>query len=88
MTSRCCATMLSYTVTSGKRLFSNGGGVLLGLEDTAAPKWFGRMMKYLRESSARSSPVIHCATSEGVAVNHDGQTTALSRAALSSPSAA
>src|SRR6185436_1403681 len=51
-----------------------------------APKWLGTMMKYFDGSSARSGPVIHCAVSDGVAVNHVGHTTALSLAALSSPS--
>src|SRR4051812_38728551 len=82
---RCCATTLSYVVTRGKRPFSNGAGVLLGEDETPAPKWFGTTMKYRLGSSARSGPVIHCAVSDGVAVNHVGQTTTLSLAAFSVP---
>ena len=60
--------------------------MLLGDEDTAAPKWLGMTMKYFAGSSARSAPVIHIAVSAGVAVNQVGHSTALSFAGLSSPS--
>src|SRR5689334_11562135 len=86
VTSRCWATTLSYPVTRGNRVRSKGGGVLLGEEETAAPKWFGMTMKYFDGSSARSGPVSQNATSDGVAVNHVGETTTLSFAPLSSPS--
>jgi hypothetical protein len=41
VSSRCCATTLSYVVTRGSRPRSNGGGVLLGEDDAAPRRWFG-----------------------------------------------
>ena len=52
---------------------SNGGGVLLGEDETAAPKWFGMTMKYFDGSSARPGPVSQNATSAGCAVNQVGR---------------
>ena len=60
--------------------------MLLGEEDTAAPKWFGITMNHRSGFNARSLPVSQNAVSDGVAVNHVGQTTTLSLASLSSPS--
>ena len=65
---------------------SNGGGVLLGEDETAAPKWFGITMKHFAGSSARPGPVSQNATSAGCAVNQVGETTTLSLASFSSPS--
>lgn len=45
VTSRYWHSTLSYTVMSGKRARSNGGGVLLGDDETPLPSMLGTMMK-------------------------------------------
>lgn len=54
--------VLCHDVVVGRdvrnRPLSRGGAVLLGEDDTAAPRWFGTPMKYRSGARARFGPVI------------------------------
>lgn len=52
--------------------------MLLGDEETPAPKWLGTTMNHSSGFRARSGPVIQATVSAGVAVNQVGHTTTLS----------
>src|SRR5580692_6184030 len=72
-------------VIRGKRVRSNGEGVLLGEDDRPLPSRSVSMMKYLPGSSARFVPTMNASVSAWVPVYQLGTRTAFDRSAFNSP---